>query len=65
VPGKGEKDWVSALNTSFAEDKYNFMGLLRRIAVSDGFYAVSRAAPANKSVEAKPDSAAITKENKS
>jgi hypothetical protein len=65
VPGKGEKEWMTALNASFADDKYNFMALLRRIAVSDGFYAVSRTAPANKSVEAKPDGAAVTKESKS
>ena len=65
VPGKGEKDWVTALNASFAEDNYSFMALLRRIAVSDGFYAVSRTAPANKSVDAKPDSAALTQEKRS
>ncbi len=65
VPGKGEKEWMTALNASFAEDKYNFMALLRRIAVSDGFYAVSRTAPANKTVDAKPDGAAVTKESKS
>ncbi len=65
IPGKGEKDWMTALNASFAEDKYSFMALLRRIAVSDGFYAVSKGAPTNKTVEAKPDNAAIAKESKS
>jgi hypothetical protein len=65
VPGKGEKEWVNALNASFAEDGYNFLALLRRIADSDGFYAVSKPAPSNQSADAKPDSLAAPKENKS
>ena len=41
--GKDEKDWIVYLNQSFAKDGYRFPELLRRIATSDAFYAISDA----------------------
>jgi hypothetical protein len=38
---KDEKDWIAYLESSFAKDGYRFPELLRRIATSDAFYAVS------------------------
>jgi hypothetical protein len=38
---KDEKDWIAYLEHSFAKDGYRFPELLRRIATSDAFYAVS------------------------
>ncbi len=65
VPNKGENEWVSVLQKNFAEDNYRFTALLRRIAMSDAFYAVSSQAASTRSAESNPASADIKKENKS
>jgi hypothetical protein len=41
APGKGERDWMSWLNARFAAEGYRVPALLRVLALSDGFYAVS------------------------
>ena len=38
--GKDERDWMSYLQKSFADDGYRFPELLRRIATSKAFFAV-------------------------
>ena len=40
-PLPGEKAWVAWLQKSFAADGYRMPDLLRRIALSDAFYAIS------------------------
>lgn len=43
-PAKGEKAWIDYLNDRFAADHYRLPKLLRRIATSDAFYAVTPSA---------------------
>jgi hypothetical protein len=38
-----DRKWVAYLEQQFSEDKYRLPDLQRRIALSDGFYAVTRA----------------------
>jgi hypothetical protein len=46
--GKDEREWMSYLQKSFAEDGYRFPELLRRIATSKAFFAVQQSPhPAN------------------
>ncbi len=48
LTGKDERDWMSYLQKSFADDGYRFPELLRRIATSKAFFAVQQSArPAN------------------
>ena len=44
---KGERDWISYLQKSFADDGYRVPELLRRIATSKAFYAVDQSAAVN------------------
>ena len=41
APAKGEADWMNFLDQTFAANGYKLPALLRRIATSDAFYAVS------------------------
>jgi hypothetical protein len=41
LPGKGESDWVKALQAGFKDDGYKFPALLRRIATSPEFYRLT------------------------
>ncbi len=59
----GERDWVKWLNTSFVDDGYRLPDLMRRIALSRAFYAVSEPPGGNPSVAAlqQPESEEIQK----
>jgi hypothetical protein len=59
VTTKDEKDWISYLEKSFIQDGYKFPELLRRIATSDAFYAVS-AGSAARAVQAAADGKSAT-----
>jgi hypothetical protein len=41
TPDKGQRDWMSWLNAQFAAEDYRMPALLRALALSNGFYAVS------------------------
>lgn len=45
APAPGEAGWLKWLNDRFAADGYRVVDLLRTIATSDGFYAVSQPTP--------------------
>ena len=40
VPGTADKEWVEYLKDRFASDGHKVPALMKRIALSDGFYAV-------------------------
>jgi hypothetical protein len=44
TPERGEAVWLNDLTRQFGEDGYRIPELLRRIAVSDGFYRVAPSA---------------------
>jgi hypothetical protein len=46
APGRDEGEFLKYLERSFAGDGYRFRNLLRRIALSDAFFAISTAVPA-------------------
>jgi len=48
APVPGEAAWLKWLNDRFAADGYRLVDLLRTIATSDGFYAVSQPASASR-----------------
>ena len=50
----GERDWVKWLTKSFTDDGYRLPNLMRRIALSRAFYAVSEPSPGVNSVAALP-----------
>jgi len=41
APAKGQREWMGWLNARFATEGYRVPALLRALALSDGFYAVS------------------------
>lgn len=45
VPVRGERRWVAQLNSDFNADGRRFKALLRRVATSEGFYAVDEGQP--------------------
>lgn len=49
----GERDWVKFLTKSFADDGYRLPDLMRRIALSRAFYAVSEPTPGPATKEAR------------
>ena len=44
----GERDWLKYVNDSFAKNRYAFLNLVRTVATSDAFQAVSAETLASK-----------------
>jgi hypothetical protein len=47
APGKEQREWLRWLDDRFAAEGYRLPALLRALALSDGFYAVSQGGAAN------------------
>lgn len=59
APTRGEKEWMLYLSKRFAADGYRLRALLRSIALSDGFYAVTAPRPATTTAGDSPEQTSL------